>query len=144
MEESINKQLSRLLGEIKKGHAKALGGIQLLLESRLSKVISGFFLQEADREDILEDTYLRIVLEIHTYKRDENPSAWIIRILKSIIFTKLKKQKREVSMEDARLERRGMSCHPHQNIQGFAKIFANPCFLCCFMYNYKTEFKLIR
>ena len=32
----------------------------------------------------------------------------IIRILKSIIFTKLKKQKREVSMEDARLERRGM------------------------------------
>ena len=103
MEESINKQLSRLLGEIKKGHAKALGGIQLLLESRLSKVISGFFLQEADREDILEDTYLRIVLEIHTYKRDENPSAWIIRILKSIIFTKLKKQKREVSMEDARL-----------------------------------------
>ena len=26
MEESINKQLSRLLGEIKKGHAKALGG----------------------------------------------------------------------------------------------------------------------
>lgn len=43
MEESINKQLSRLLGEIKKGHAKALGGIQLLLESRLSKVISGFF-----------------------------------------------------------------------------------------------------
>ena len=54
------------------------------------------------------DTYLRIVLEIHTYKRDENPSAWIIRILKSIIFTKLKKQKREVSMEDARLERRGM------------------------------------
>ena len=29
MEESINKQLSRLLGEIKKGHAKALGGIQL-------------------------------------------------------------------------------------------------------------------
>lgn len=61
MEESINKQLSRLLGEIKKGHAKALGGIQLLLESRLSKVISGFFLQEADREDILEDTYLRIV-----------------------------------------------------------------------------------
>lgn len=108
MEESINKQLSRLLGEIKKGHAKALGGIQLLLESRLSKVISGFFLQEADREDILEDTYLRIVLEIHTYKRDENPSAWIIRILKSIIFTKLKKQKREVSMEDARLERRGM------------------------------------
>lgn len=98
MEESINKQLSRLLGEIKKGHAKALGGIQLLLESRLSKVISGFFLQEADREDILEDTYLRIVLEIHTYKRDENPSAWIIRILKSIIFTKLKKQKREVSI----------------------------------------------
>lgn len=85
MEESINKQLSRLLGEIKKGHAKALGGIQLLLESRLSKVISGFFLQEADREDILEDTYLRIVLEIHTYKRDENPSAWLIRILKSII-----------------------------------------------------------
>lgn len=65
-----------------------MGGIQLLLESRLSKVISGFFLQEADREDILEDTYLRIVLEIHTYKRDENPSAWIIRILKSIIFTK--------------------------------------------------------
>ena len=107
MEESINKQLSRLLGEIKKGHAKALGGIQLLLESRLSKVISGFFLQEADREDILEDTYLRIVLEIHTYKRDENPSAWIIRILKSIIFTKLKKQKREVSMEDARFWKGG-------------------------------------
>lgn len=107
MEESINKQLSRLLGEIKKGHAKALGGIQLLLESRLSKVISGFFLQEADREDILEDTYLRIVLEIHTYKRDENPSAWIIRILKSIIFTKLKKQKREVSMEDARVWKGG-------------------------------------
>lgn len=108
MEESINKQLSRLLGEIKKGHTKALGGVQQLLEPRLSKVISGFFLQKADREDVLEDTYLRIVLEIHTYKRDENPSAWIIRILKSIIFTKLKKQKREVSMEDARLERRGM------------------------------------
>lgn len=40
MEESINKQLSRLLGEIKKGHAKALGGIQLLLARLLCFTIS--------------------------------------------------------------------------------------------------------
>ena len=83
-----------LLFQIASGSKEALA--QLYAETK--SAVYGFALSilknSHDAEDIMQEAYIRIYANAHTYKAQGKPLAWILTIVRNLALMKLREQKR--------------------------------------------------
>lgn len=51
-------------------------------------------------EDLLQDTYLKILHNIHSYKANSNPIAWMLTIARNLSFNEYKRRKKDVFFDN--------------------------------------------
>ena len=87
-----------LLFQIASGSKEALA--QLYAETK--SAIYGFALSilknSHDAEDIMQEAYIRIYANAHTYKAQGKPLAWILTIVRNLALMKLREQKRVTTL----------------------------------------------
>ena len=55
-------------------------------------------------EDLMQETYMKIMASAHLYKPMGKPLAWMFTIAKNLFLSKIRKDKREVNMDTVEIE----------------------------------------
>lgn len=93
--------LDELMLELKKGDQRALVEIYSETKRAVFSVAYGISNSKFDAEDVMQDTYLKICGSINLYAQGTSPKAWICRIARNIAIDKYRKNKRNVSFDEA-------------------------------------------
>ncbi len=64
----------------------------------------------AAAQEIVQDAYIKVKLNISSYSEGSNFSAWLLQIAKNLAYNRLKKDRREVAVGDEILERTAGAC----------------------------------
>lgn len=57
-------------------------------------IIAGMIKDKATVEDLMQDTYMKVIQSINSYKKGRNFPAWVMQIAKNTTIDHLRKQKR--------------------------------------------------
>lgn len=85
-------QLNRLLMRLAKGDAEALDGIYALVGKRMFVLARGIVKNEADAEDVLSDSFLKIARGARSFRENTNGYAFVMRIVRNTAFDLLRKR----------------------------------------------------
>lgn len=101
MIESDGEKLNRLILAVANGYKECLDGILELAGGRMMAVAASYVGREF-AEDVVHDSFIKIVRFAKTYKRDSSPYGWIMRIVKNtaLDFLKSQKKKKQVGEEE--------------------------------------------
>lgn len=87
------EKLNQLILMLAYGHADALDGIFELVGKRMFVLARGIVHSEADAEDVLSDSFLKIARGASSFKEGTNGYAWCMRIVRNTAFDYLRKRK---------------------------------------------------
>ena len=99
MNERDSEKLNRLILAVADGHADCLDGIYSLAGGRMYAVAVSLAGRD-NAEDILHDSFIKIVRFARTYGRDMNPYGWLTKIVRNTALDFLRSRHKEVSTEE--------------------------------------------
>ena len=85
-------QLNALLSLLRAGRADALDDIYLAVGRRMYALARGI-VGDADADDVLSESFLKIARGIRSFREDTNGYAWVMRIVRNTAFDFLRKRK---------------------------------------------------
>ena len=92
-------QLEKSMQQLQNGNIDALDNIYTET-SKLVFILSYSILKsKAQAEDVVQDTYIRVVQNIHKYRKNTNAAAWISFIARNICYNEYNKAQCSVSIE---------------------------------------------
>lgn len=83
MSPSDNQKLNDLLLAVADGYAQCLDGIYELAAGRMFAVAYGVVREKSAAEDVVHDSLIKIACHANKYRRDSNPSGWILRVVRN-------------------------------------------------------------
>ena len=92
-----NEQLNRLIAGIAAGSASALDGLFALLGKRMYALAYGFVRNRQDAEDILSESFVKLVRFAHTFRAGTNGYGFVMRIVRNTALDFLRSRKRTAS-----------------------------------------------
>lgn len=98
MDEEKNEILCRLINELAKGNADALGEIYKILGKNLFLVANSYFNNKHDVEDAVQSFCFNLYKKSKKFKYSKNAYAWLICVFKNEVKNKLKQKKREMTI----------------------------------------------
>ena len=87
------EKLNQLLRMVAEGNPEALDGIFALVGKRMFVLARGIVKNEADAEDVLSDSFLKIARGANSFKTDTNGYAFVMRVVRNTAFDLLRKRK---------------------------------------------------
>lgn len=87
------EQLNRLIVMVAEGNAAALDGIFALVGKRMFVLAHGIVRREADAEDVLSESFLKIARFARSFRPGTNGYAWCMRIARNTALDFLRKRK---------------------------------------------------
>lgn len=102
MNDGVKSQLNILIDAVARGDAESLDGIYELAGKRMFIAALSIVGDRASAEDVVSDSFIKIVRFAHKYLDDGEPLAWILRIVRNTALDFLRKRRRrtEVSTEE--------------------------------------------
>lgn len=102
MNDGVKSQLNILIDAVARGDAESLDGIYELAGKRMFIAALSIVCDKSSAEDVVSDSFIKIVRFAHKYKIGDEPLAWILRIVRNTALDFLRKRKRrtEVSTEE--------------------------------------------
>lgn len=100
MSGDIKEKCSTLLTEIAKGDERSLELLYSLTSARLFSVALGITKNRHTAEDVLQETFLKVVKYAGLFKRKGNGYGWICTILKNTALTHIKKQRVDYDIDE--------------------------------------------
>ena len=98
----IDHKLEHLVMRLKKGDMSVFDDIYEQTKTKVYYTILTVLKDASLAEDIMQDTYLKMLEKIHQYKVQKSFSAWITLIAKNLAINEYHKRSKEVMMpEDA-------------------------------------------
>lgn len=88
------EQLNRAIRMVADGNPEALDVIYSLVGKRMYVLARGIVGNEADAEDVLSDSFLKIARSASSFKAGTNGYAWCMRVVRNTAFDLLRKRKR--------------------------------------------------
>ena len=85
-------QLNALLSLLRKGNASALDEIYVTIGRRMYALARGI-VGAADADDVVSESFMKIVRGIRSFREDTNGYAWVMRIVRNTAFDFLRKRK---------------------------------------------------
>lgn len=91
-----SKQLDKLFRAMKDGNNGVFDEIYEQTRKTVYAFILTYTLSRADADDVMQDTYIRVMRSISNYEDGTNAMAWLIQIAKNTALNLLRKKKREI------------------------------------------------
>lgn len=92
MPDKESEQLNKLLAGVARGEPDYLDGIYLFTGKRMFAVAASLVGRDS-AEDVVHDSLIKIARFAHTYKQDENPYGWILKIVRNTALDLIRKRK---------------------------------------------------
>ena len=101
MNENGKEQLNNLILAVAAGHSQCLDGIFILAAKRMNAAALVVVGDKATAEDVVSESFIKIARFAKLYRRQDEPMAWILRIVRNTALDYLKKRRRraEISSE---------------------------------------------
>ena len=87
------EQLNQLLQALQGGEAEALDGIYFLIGGRMLALARGIVRNREDAEDIVNESFIKLVRGIKNYRVGTNGYAFVMRIVRNSAFDLLRRRK---------------------------------------------------
>lgn len=86
---------------VHKNDASSLGSLYDLLAKSVFYFVLSINHHEEDARDIVQDTFVIVASKASQYKRGTSVRNWVFEIARNLTLAKIKKDKREISFEEA-------------------------------------------
>lgn len=102
MRDSItNKYLNDALSRLASGDMGALSVVYDKLGRRIYMLACAILRDRADAEDVMQETFLKIATQAHTYEKNSNAIAFILTVARNLSLNLLAKRHRSEAHEKA-------------------------------------------
>lgn len=88
------QQINAYIVQLSHGSESALDGLAQLLSGRMLSVALAVVKNRALAEDVVQDSFVRILQKASSFKSDTNGYAWICKIVQNVVLNVLCKEKR--------------------------------------------------
>ena len=93
----MRKQINIFIVQISQGNTFALEGLSRLVSARMLSIALSIVKNRATAEDVVQDSFLRIVRNAHMFKSETNGYAWICKITQNVALNALRAENRRRS-----------------------------------------------
>ena len=93
------KDINELVNELQNGNIEVFDDIYYLTKNIVYYSIFIILKDYQLSEDIMQDTYLKALEKIHSYKRKPHFKSWIVTIAKNLAINEYNKRKREMLID---------------------------------------------
>lgn len=94
MTDDIRRQINVYIVEISKGNEFALDALSRLVSARMLSIALSIVKNRATAEEVVQDSFVRIVKSAYLFKPDTNGYAWICKITQNIALSVLQRERR--------------------------------------------------
>ena len=98
--EDDKERLEELISLLKDGRMEFFDEFYYETKNNVYYTIIAILKDQSLAEDIMQDTYLKILDSLSMYKENTNPFAWIITIARNLSLNEYNKRKREVYVDE--------------------------------------------
>lgn len=95
----VNKQLPKLVKQLQNGNMQVFDEIYLSTKDVVFYSIINILKDYSISEDIMQETYLKALEKIHSYKPRHSFLSWIVTIAKNMALNEYNKRKREFKID---------------------------------------------
>ena len=102
MTEQMRQKINYLISRIAKGDEAALEDLSRLVSGRLTSIAMSIVRNRALAEEIVQDTFLRVVYNANSFRPNSNGYAWLCKIAQNLALNALRRENRmkTVNIED--------------------------------------------
>ena len=97
MTDEMRKQINILIVQVSQGNTFALEGLSRLVSARMLSIALSIVKNRMTAEDVVQDSFLRIVKSAHLFKPQTNGYAWICKITQNVALNTLRAENRRRS-----------------------------------------------
>ena len=94
MTDEMRKQINILIVQVSQGNTFALEGLSRLVSARMLSIALSIVKNRATAEDVVQDSFLRIVKNAYLFKPQTNGYAWICKITQNVALNALRAENR--------------------------------------------------
>ena len=94
MTDEMRKQINNLIVQISQGNTNALDDLSRLVSARMLSIALSVVNNRMTAEDVVQDSFLRIVKSAHLFKPQTNGYAWICKITQNVALNALRREHR--------------------------------------------------
>jgi len=94
-----NKYLDKALSSLADGDMGALSVVYDKLGRRIFMLAYAILRDHADAEDVMQETFLKIATQAHTYRKDSNAIAFILTVARNLSLNLLAKRRQSNTYE---------------------------------------------
>ena len=94
MTDQMRQQINDLIVDISKGNEFALEQLSRLVSARMLSIALPIVRNRTVAEEVVQDSFLRIVYNANLFKPNTNGYAWICKITQNVALTALRREKR--------------------------------------------------
>ncbi len=94
MTDTQRKQINILIVQISQNNTYALEGLSRLISGRMLSVALSVVKNRALAEEVVQDSFVKIVQNAKNFSTDTNGYAWICKIVQNVALNTLRKEKR--------------------------------------------------
>jgi RNA polymerase sigma-70 factor (ECF subfamily) len=101
-EEDVNSQ-DEMIMRARQGDREALAQLYRSYRDNVYRICLRMVRNPSDAEDLVQETFLRVINKIHTFRGDSQFSTWLYRVTKNVALMQLRKPKfATMDFDDAR------------------------------------------
>lgn len=94
-----SEELNGLAKELQNGNINAFDDVYHLTKDIVYYTILSIMKDPNISEDLMQETYLKVLEKIHSYRRKGSFKSWIITIARNLSYNEFNKRKRELSYD---------------------------------------------
>lgn len=94
MTDEMRRQINIFIVQVSQGNTFALEGLSRLVSARMLSIALSIVKNRATAEDVVQDSFLKIVNNAHQFKPQTNGYAWICKITQNVALNVLRKEGR--------------------------------------------------
>lgn len=87
-------QLNEMLRDMRNGNADAVEGVYLTVGRRMFALAIGIVKNRADAEDVVQESLLKLVRSVSSFREGTNGYAWVMRIVRNTALDRLRSNRR--------------------------------------------------
>ena len=102
MTDEMRQLINKLIVQISKGDDNALDRLSCLISARMLAIAMSVVKNKAVAEEVVQESFIRIVKSAHLFVPNTNGYAWICKLTQNLALNALRKEKRyrSVNMDD--------------------------------------------
>ncbi|MCH5154545.1 MAG: sigma-70 family RNA polymerase sigma factor [Clostridiales bacterium] len=100
MNEELRQQINQLIAWIARGNEAALNELARLVSARMLSIARAVVHDRALAEDVVQESFIKIVNKAHRFKQNTNGYAWLCKIVHNTALNALRTNKHNADIDE--------------------------------------------